>query len=500
MPLISAKMKKIFLLFSLSLLLSFTTFAGEVKGFFNYNIFNTPTNQPFLETYLTVAGNSVVFTQLPNGKYQGKVEISIGLYTRDSVYAPRKYFLLSPEIDDTSKRPNFIDQQRINIAEGAYALEMILSDPNSKDKKKFTVIEKVEVSFPKDKINISDIQLVESFKKTATPSVLSKSGYDLIPYPINYYPDDMTRLAFYCEAYNSAAVLGKDTRFAFFYYVENFHTREKVGDFAGFSKQNGNEVNVLLSQLDVTKLRSGYYNLVVEVKDQNANIISQKKVFFERRSIVPKSELSDLSSIVADSTFISNVKSADTLEEYIRCLWPISSTSERDYAMNQWTNKDVKQMQKYIYGFWKNKNPNDPEGEWLKYKKQVDIVNKIFAAGKRQGYSTDRGRVYLQYGTPDSRQEYLSEPNTYPYEIWQYYRIVDPATGQMQTNKRFVFFNNDMAGNNYELIHSEVRGERYDTRWKLKIMKRTVQSNDLDFENPVNPYGTNIDDNFKMPK
>jgi GWxTD domain-containing protein len=492
-------MKRFFQLIVILLFVK-TTLASDVQGYFNYNVFNTPNNQPYIETYLTINGNTIVYKKLENGKYQGTLEISISLFRKDSFFSNKKYNLLSQELKDTTIRSNFIDQQRLPISEGVYALEISITDLNSLTKKKFTITERTEVSFPNNQVNISDIELIESFKKTGTPTILTKSGYDLVPYSVNSYDDEMKRLSFYCEAYNTEKILGKNKRIAFFYYLENRNTLEKIEGYAGFSKQKANQVNVLLAQMDIQKVGKGNYNLVVEVKDTIGKLLCQKKIPIQRKSTVKKSEFEDLSRIIADSTFISDVTNQDSLVDYLRSVWPISSTSQRDYAANQIKQKDIKLMQKYFFAFWESKNSIDSEGEWKKYLKQVNIVNTIFSAGKIKGYATDRGRVYLQYGTPDSRQSVNSEPDTYPYEIWQYYKIIDSNTGIMQTNKRFVFCDNELAGNNYKLIHSEARGEINDIRWRFKLTKRTSQNANLDEVKPANTYGNAIDENFIVPK
>ncbi len=108
--------------------------------------------------------------------------------------------------------------------------------------------------------------------------------------------------------------------------------------------------------------------------------------------------------------------------------------------------------------------------------------------------------MYLQYGKPDQRNQVNSEPNTYPYEIWQYYRIYDKSTGRFFTNKKFVFVNEAIADNCYKLIHSDVRGEIYDERWRFKLVNRSQQSLNLDDTKPVNTYGTNVDENFNNPR
>ncbi len=45
-------------------------------------------------------------------------------------------------------------------------------------------------------------------------------------------------------------------------------------------------------------------------------------------------------------------------------------------------------------------------------------------------------------------------PNSYPYEIWEYYHLADG-----EVDKKFVFYDRELVGNNYELLHSDARGE-----------------------------------------
>ncbi|MFN5460139.1 MAG: hypothetical protein ACK5AY_09535, partial [Bacteroidota bacterium] len=169
-------MKKFLLFIVFQATFTFFSIAGDLKAYFNYCIFNTPDNKPYIETYLNISGATVNFVKNNLGKFQGKLEISLALYRRDTAFAPKKYFLLSPEIQDTSYRPNFIDQQRLQANEGLYALELIIYDINSKDKRKYTITEKIEISFPKQSIQISGIELLESYFKSKVNGPRSKSG------------------------------------------------------------------------------------------------------------------------------------------------------------------------------------------------------------------------------------------------------------------------------------------------------------------------------------
>jgi len=95
----------------------------------------------------------------------------------------------------------------------------------------------------------------------------------------------------------------------------------------------------------------------------------------------------------------------------------------------------------------------------------------------RRGFETDRGRVYLQYGPPNSITSRSHEPSSYPYEIWYYHQLTDA-----QWNKRFVFYNPDLVTNDYELLHSNAIGENYNQTWKHDLHKRNTMN--------IDPYNT----------
>lgn len=474
--------------------------AGKLKAYFSYASFLSPEKGPFLETYLTITGNSVVFKR-NKGKFQASVEVFITFSQNGKVITGNKYNILSPEISDTSEtKPNFIDQQRFSLENGKYLMEISILDNNLSSKTPFNFSEEIVINLNKDQITNSDIQLLESYSKAEKPGSLTKSGYNLVPYGINYYPQSTTKLSFYSETYNAEQVLGAQSKFVFLYYIEAFETLAKIDGFQFFSKQNSNKVNVLLGQMDITNLPSGNYNLVVELRDAANLVQSQKKTFIQRTNREAKIDLKDIAAVDPDQTFISKYKNRDSLKTFIRCLWPISSITERDWQNNQIKKADVKTMQQYLYTFYKNRDYDNPEKAFKDYMDKVAKAHQMFKWGKTPGYMSDRGRVYLQYGEPDSRQEVVSEPDAYPYEIWQIYRIVDPVTGQMQTNKKFVFVNFELADNNYELIHSDARGEIKDARWQLRLKRRTQQKNNLDVEKANNYFGSGADDLFDNPR
>lgn len=485
-------MKKLLVFFTGLLFTISFSFANGVKAYLHHTTFFSPSQGPFIETYLSVIGNSVVFTKKGNGKFQSTIEVLISFKQKDSVITDRKYDLLSPEVDDTlGAFPNFIDQQRFTLTNGEYDFEITISDKNNNTGKPFTNRQKVSINFPTDQASISDIQLLELYKKSVSQNILSKSGYDLIPYVSNFYPDNFDTITFYAEIYNMDKVFRQGEMFGINYYIESYEKFQKVSSCSRFSQQAAAKVNVLLSKIPINDLPSGNYNLAIEALDKEDKIVAVRKFFFQRSN---KSTHIQYSQIATELSFAARMTNKDTLSDYIRSLRPISSESEKMSSENQLKAGDVKLMQQYFYNFWLKRDEKDPEKAWLNYALEVLKVNNAFGTRTIRGYDSDRGRVYLQYGPPDVRTESPHEPNAYPYEIWQYYKLKD------QTNRKFVFCNFDLVSNNYRLIHSDATGEMYDYQWQSRLHERTSPAQNIDQETIPENYGGHSLDNFNNPK
>jgi GWxTD domain-containing protein len=67
--------------------------------------------------------------------------------------------------------------------------------------------------------------------------------------------------------------------------------------------------------------------------------------------------------------------------------------------------------------------PKNAYEAWLKYKGQVQLVQRLYSNNFQDGFETDRGRVYLQFGSPSSLIVRETSASEYPYEIWQYDKI-----------------------------------------------------------------------------
>ena len=71
----------------------------------------------------------------------------------------------------------------------------------------------------------------------------------------------------------------------------------------------------------------------------------------------------------------------------------------------------------------------------------------------------------MKYGTADYIENSVHDSNMLPYQIWNYNKIDE------QTNLVFIFVESAVGTNDFELIHSNLRGEIYNQNWKDVVIK-----------------------------
>lgn len=443
--------------------------AQQLAANFDYASFHGET--PYLETYISVNASTVIFPKKANNQYQGEIGIVLMLTDQEGVTKFfDKYNLLSPEIIDSSQLDfHFIDQQRIALAEGDYTLTLSIVDANSNDEP-YTHQQAISFWSAKD-VSFSSIQFVESYETNATASNINKNGIDLNPMASNVFYTSQKLLHFYTELYQIT------DPFVFSYYITSAENKMLVGNLAKSKVQKAQEeTHVFLGTLPLDKLASGSYILVCEAKDQTGTVVAKQEKFFYRIN-----EEYQAKEVSVKGTFV-DAFSQDQLIQYIDYIYPIQGNREGITAESVVKSNNIDQMKKFFYQFWKNRYPLDPEDGWNNYLLAVSAVDKEFGNGRIKGYRTDRGRVYLQYGAPNSRQKAYFEESEAPFEVWHYLQIAN------QTDCRFLF-TAYRQGTSMDLVVSNVDGEVTNNEWLMRF-ERDNPGKHFDNNSPLD-YFTN---------
>lgn len=490
-------MKNFCITISFLLLLLNASFAGPGKkpqALFSHATFLMAGKTPYLETYLMVRGNSIVYKKNDAGKFQGAIEVLLTVVEDEKLRYIDKYNLLSPESSDSGNVAfNFIDQQRIPLSNGKYTLAISIRDINALSDT-IKASESIVISMPKDSVCLSDLQMIDSYKKTVTPSNISKGGYDLIPHISELYGQQDNSLTFYTEIYHSLSILGESEKFLVTAFISEINPIRPLDQYRFFKRFQAAEVNILMNEFDITDLPNGNYILTVEARDKENKLLAIKTQQFSRSVQDRLPGLEQLANISYAGSFVELYKNLDSLAEHIKSLYPISIDNERNIANNVVKSRDLNMMKQFFLSFWRNKDATQPQAAWEKYKLEVIKVNSSFSTSIKRGYLSDRGRIYLEYGPPDNRTVATREPSAYPYEIWQYYKL------GKQSNRRFVFYQPDLVTNDYQLIHSDALGEIMNDNWQFLIMRRDTQTNDIDATETQSKFGSQMQQNFQAPR
>jgi GWxTD domain-containing protein len=311
--------------------------------------------------------------------------------------------------------------------------------------------------------------LLRSFKREDTETPFTKNGYTLKPLPFSFYDRGSTRLAFYAEIYHANKSI-PDADYLVRYFIEQDNgSSSKSLISTGSQRKKPGDIDVLLVQMDISKLESGNYILTVEARNNANELLAKRVANFQRSNPLIQFNENDITDETLAKQFTQELDEKQ-LKYVLAALSPIVVGDDAEILNNVNRDKDLKNKRFFIFRHFVRQDPNNPEGAYKKYMALADAVQKKFSSGFRYGFETDRGRAYLRFGAPDDLLHIEDEPGASPYEIWIYYNF--PAT--RQSNVKFLFYNPSLAGDDYITLHSTARGEIQDPKWERKLYNRNL--------------------------
>jgi GWxTD domain-containing protein len=181
----------------------------------------------------------------------------------------------------------------------------------------------------------------------------------------------------------------------------------------------------------------------------------------------------DESAALYSSPLLPSVLKLTDPDRLVRHLFDhlaMASTNEQNTIQNVLVpQRNVVQMQQYISGFWLERSQSvaEAEGLHLQYLDRIAFVDDAYGDCKQgQGSQTEMGNIFLRFGQPNTVVKRHNETDYYPYEIWHYHKA-----GRFN-NKRFLFFAPHVVSECFEMLHSDMLGERQNEDWLSQLRSR----------------------------
>lgn len=379
--------------------------------------------------------------------FSGAGDITLLIRQADSIhYADR--WLVPHILRDTSGAGGsmtLVGCYPVQLQKGDYFLMFIARDRNDPARTDSLKIKLPIRPYSVNEPALSDLEFASVIRQGEKGGPFYKNTLDVIPNVGGLYTESQS-CYFYAEAYN---LLKGHLQGEFFVRTnvldaigKEVLTRERPRKLSG-------ESTVVVDQFAVARLRTGTYTLVLSLLDSARKTLSTSG----RRFFVFNKDLGVDSSLLAAGTGLpmAEYMSMDETEldrEFKWARWEAMDVEKEQFE----ALKGVDAKRKFLSDLWRKRGPGTRE----QYLSRVSYSNSNFNVMGREGYRTDRGRVYIMYGAPDDVERHPNEVDSRPYEIWSFHNI--------QGGVIFVFVQRNQGGD-YDLVHSTHRNELHDENW-----------------------------------
>jgi len=368
------------------------------------------------------------------------------------------YFLIRARdlADAADKEVRLFNRLSLEVPPGNYSGKLTVIDVISKNEGSFSY-DRIEVEpVVKERLKLSSIEFAYKISNAVEGDnpALIKSGRSVIPNPMGLYKEQDDNIYVYAELYNLAYDSTASDSFAIGYSIfdENGVLYHKYADIMQAKPGSSSAVSNALSKaviepgrytlrLTVSDLKSGQTDsarapfIIFPSAGQTPGLVTYKHRFpYDSCSLSTKLRLAKYFLAPQEMTMLKSLNEAGK-ERFLNQFF---NDRDPDFAtdINEFLNE---LFIRYIY------------------------ANRSFASlpGQDDGWSRDRGRVLMQYGNWDDREEMLTPSYGKSYEVWTYYKLQGGG---------IIFVFQDVGGyGDFKLVHSTASGELFDSRWDLLI-------------------------------
>jgi len=433
----------------------------------DYATFYIPSDSTiYVEFYYSIYRHQLKFIGSEDNDYRyAGVFVAADVYdgNGEKVDYVSTYFLSQMRDEFEQDRPDvrLFDYLPLGIPPGNYRVELSAIDDVSKITGSTSLLIDVP-DYRKTGFSLSDIEFAYEIRDVADDTAgvnprLVKEGQLVIPNPTAVYMSGVDSAVFvYSELYGLSEPVAGDSGFLVGYKIKD-STGNIVRDYGGSLYDKPGASAVLSTSLDISDIKAGAYHLLIEAKD----IVAGKTALASKRFWIHD----------ADGQ-LAELDTAD-VQLMVDIAWFHLSEAEK-VQIGKLTPQGKVNL---IRQFWRDRDPNpsDPENQFYdEAVRRFIYANHRFSnsGDNRNGWRTDRGRVYIMYGPYDERDEVILSGKSFPYIKWNYYNLEGGCI--------FLFVNDFVAGAvDYRLVHSTHPRERYDPQWQLILEEEDKSEQDL---------------------
>ncbi|MBK8486045.1 MAG: GWxTD domain-containing protein [Saprospiraceae bacterium] len=423
-------------------------------------VFYTPDYKPYAEIRIYIDHKGFIKTIQKDSTLAIKAYVTLLLKKGLEIKKVDKILIESPS--GLELKP-LIHQLRWAIEPGNYELETKIEDAND-SLRELTLLNTFQVKPASQSTFLSGIQL-SSISKAITDSnhILFKNGFYSEPLIYHQFNSGQNILYAYLESYKTEQLGNKYALKFSLYKKDSSGILSLKEDW--YRSRNSNAIDPFLLKHDISSLTTGTYRLIVQILNSKSIKTDEQFIdFFRENPFWDKIEILNRSR-KEDKQFFDTL-SVDLINYSIRALYPIISSLDVAVLNDLYKQKKLEEKRVFLFAYWSERSDTAKKAfnTYLEYVRKID---ELFYSGFGYGFETDRGVVYLRYGKPDDVIAEDKDNGAFPYEIWKYNKV--SKTGQ--TNVKFLFYNPDLAGSDFRLLHSTAHGERQNKKWEIDLYK-----------------------------
>lgn len=428
---------------------------------FDYALFRHDSTSNYLELYysfnqkdLTIQSNDTMMF------VEGILKIIIMDSSEENIFVDREWRVRGTHKDSTDLYKSLIGQIGFLLPEGTY--RAIVGGKDGVDtsfSRFYSELFRVNI-YPKNRLSISDLQIASRIVQESpnVNSIFYKNSLEITPLPSSIFGINQPVLFYYTELYN---LLLKENPDPYKITTVVLNSRGRVIYNRTKKILPNVDSRVEMGAITLTKYPTDTYSLVVSLIDSaaNYNVSSFKKFFVYNPDIIDSTTFASSSRDFLSSQF--GVMSVEECDEIFEKSKYIATTADIAKYLELTA---VEAKREFLFNFWSNRDDPfqaDDKDYFTEYFKRIDLANVRYNTLAKQGWKTDRGRIFTIYGDPSEIDRYPNQIDSKPYEIWQFNSIEGGV----------IFIFADLTGfSDFRLIHSTKRGELRDENWQRRLL------------------------------